>query len=279
VSTRANDPSATTRIRNLADEVFGRTLIAAREPEVRELTDSLIDEFAQDRRVEFMSQFAHPLPGRVMCRVVGVPDSDAPQVLRWSDDMSSLRAATLPPERRSRAARESADFYGYCERFVDARRAKPRGDLISKLIEARHAELGEGALTNPELVSILSQLLIGGNAAIRHLIGSMMIRLLEHPGQMQAVQADPALIPAAMEATLPDGAGVLMWTTGAADTKIAFTRFAHMCIGAPLARLAVRVAFEQLLTRLPGLRRADDGSQAWAPRPVDGDHDRLDLVW
>lgn len=317
------DPPAHTRIRKLANQAFKPTAIAAKETMVREIADGLIDGFAAAGEVELMERFAVPFPGQVMCRLLDVPAESAADVIRWTDDFLVMLDPQLPHERRVEASLGSVDFYAFCEAFIADRTADPREDIMSALILARDREVeGEPALTRPELISIFSQLLIGGVETTRRMIGNMVLRLLQHREQMEEVRADHALAPAAVEeslrhssptkglfrratedvelggATIPAGAlVVVLWASGSHDEThfddpeafdihrpnakdgLAFSRYAHFCIGAPLARLELRVALERLLERLPGLRLADDGPPHWAPLPLHHGLMRLDVAW
>jgi cytochrome P450 len=317
------DPPAHARIRKLANQAFKPTAIAAKEPMVRDVADGLIDAFAAAGEVELMESFAVPFPGQVMCRLLDVPAESAADVIGWTDDFLVMLDPQLPHERRVQASLGSADFYAFCESFVADRSANPRDDVMSALIEARDSEVeGEPALTRPELISIFSQLLIGGVETTRRMIGNMVLRLLQHPDQMEEVREDRSLAPAAVEeslrhssptkglfrravedveiggTTIPAGAlVVVLWASGSHDEtrfddpeafdlhranakdNLAFSRYAHFCIGAPLARLELRVAMERLLDRLPGLRLAGDGPLQWAPLPLHHGLLRLDVAW
>lgn len=315
-----NDPPSHTRIRKLANQSFKPSAIAATEPQVRAIADGLIDKFADDGEVEFVGAFANKLPGLVMCQVLGVPDEDAEAVVDWSDDTLTMMDPNLEPEERARLAEGQADFYAFCEEFVDERRERPRDDVISRLIEARIDD--EPALTDLEVISTFSHFLIGGNETTRRLLGLMMRALLEHPDQLGAVQREPELAARAVEETLrytspvkglfrntteevelggvriPGGQVVIvMWAAANRDEEkferpdefdlfredgarhLAFSRFTHFCIGAPLARLEGEVALQRLLARLPGLRRADDRPLEWLPLVLHHGLGRLDLAW
>jgi cytochrome P450 len=230
---------------------------------------------------------------------------------------------TLSHERRVEAAGNAADFYEYCADFIAARRENLGDDMVSRLISARD-DGGEGApaLTEPELVSVFSQLLVGGNETTRNFLGNMFLRLLEHPDQLEAVRSDPGLAGAAVEeslrhssptkglyrrttedveigdVTIPEGRlVVVMWASANRDETVfddpdrydirrsnadkhqAFSRHAHFCAGAPLARLEGRLSLERVLARLPNLRRADEKPLSWQPIPLHQGLERLDLAW
>ncbi len=315
-----NDPPSHTRIRKLANESFKPSAIAAKEPDVRRIASRLIDQFADSGEADFVASFANKFPGLVMCDVLGVPDEDAQAVVQWSDDTLIMMDPNLGAEERLRLAHGQADFRDFCEAFVEDRRATPRDDVMSKLIYARAK--GEPALTAPEVVSAFSHFLIGGNETTRRLIALMMLWLLEHPDQLDAVRRDPELAPRVVEETLrytspvkglfrnttedvelggvliPAGQVVaVMWAAANRDeTKferpdefdifrpdaqrhLAFSRYAHFCIGAPLARLEGRVALQLVLDRLHAIRRANDEPLEWLPLVLHMGLARLDLAW
>lgn len=315
-----NDPPQHSRIRKLANEAFKPAVVVKRESVIREIGDRLIDDFIDDGHVDFISGFANMLPGLVICRILGVADEHTSEVVQWSDDVQVIKNPNLPAAERVRLARGQADFYEFCRSFIQERRERPRDDLASKLIHARVVD--EPALTEQELISTLAQLLIAGNETTRKLLGNLLLRLLEHPDQLEAVRDDLTLGDAAVEETLRHSSSVkglfrqtteavelggvtipaeqvvvVMWSSANHDetqfeqpeefdifkrdsTKhIAFSKFAHFCLGAWLAKLEARIALEQLLTRLPNLRRANNDPIEWMPHVLHMGVKRLDLAW
>ena len=177
------------------------------------------------------------------------------------------------------------------------------GNLVSVLVAATEGD----ALTRQELLSSLFQLVVAGHDTTASLIGNGVVALLDHPGQLQALLADPGRLPAAIEelirftAPVPhatfrvtaepvtlDGMQIpaheqVLVCLGAANRdpgrfaepdvldldrgdgpNLGFGHGPHYCLGAPLARLEARVAFETLLGRHPGLRLAvDRDALAW----------------
>lgn len=201
-----SDPPAHARIRRLCAPAFRPAAVAAREQEMRELADHLIDGFIADGQVELISRFAEPLPGRIMCRLLNIPDADAPRFTEWVDHLTQMFNPMLPQEARVVALRGTADLYAYCEKELQRRRsgtAAPAGDFLTALMEARDTEAGgEPMLSDPELLSVLSQILLAGNETTRRAIGSLVYLLLGHPDQLAAVKRDPALLSAACEESL-----------------------------------------------------------------------------
>lgn len=315
-----NDPPSHMRIRRLSNEAFKASVVAKEEPAIRAMVDALIDEFVNEGETDFVAAFANKLPGLVMCRILGVPDEDAGQVIRWGDDVIVMKNPNLSLDERTELARGQADFYAFCESFIADRREQPRDDIMSRLVYARVED--EPALTEQEVISTFSQFLVGGTETTRRLLGSLMLRLLEHPDQLAAVQADLGLVDAAVQETLrqvspvkglfrrttdevelggttipADQVVVVMWASANHDEThferpeefdifrpnawkhMAFSKFTHHCIGAPLAQLEARVALEQLLTRLPNVRRANSAELEWLPLVLHMGVKQLDIAW
>jgi cytochrome P450 len=87
----------------------------------------------------------------------------------------------------------------YLMAMVEERRREPREDLISGLVAA---ELEGERLTFDELLQMLILLLVAGNETTTNLIGNAMLEFMAHPEALAEVQADPALIPNALEEVL-----------------------------------------------------------------------------
>ena len=79
------------------------------------------------------------------------------------------------------------------------RRAQPRADLLSGLLAAE--EQGD-KLTEPEVIAMCLLLFIAGHETTVNLIGNGLLALLQHPEQLAKVQADPGLVPNAIEELL-----------------------------------------------------------------------------
>ncbi|RMD94705.1 MAG: cytochrome P450 [Alphaproteobacteria bacterium] len=286
------EPPRHTRLRGLVLRAFTSRRIAGLAPEIEALCHALIDAFP-DGAFDLLPAYAARVPVIVICRLLGVPDAMAGQLLSWSHDMVAMykaRRDRLVEEAAARAAREFADFM---RAHVEERRARPADDLITHLIAAE--EEGE-RLTTDELIATCILLLNAGHEATVHTLGNGVKLLLEQG-------ADPAwLAPGAIEATVEeilrfdpplhlftrhayedmeifgaslrrgDKIGCLLAAAnrdGAvfeapgrflpgrpARANLAFGAGRHFCVGAPLARLELRIALAALFERCPGLSLA-----------------------
>jgi cytochrome P450/nitrite reductase/ring-hydroxylating ferredoxin subunit len=193
------DPPVHTRFRELVGKAFTSRRVAQMEPHMRALAHRLIDHFYRDGHAEIVRQFAYPLPMEIIAEILGVPPTDMDTFKRWSDDMSA-RFGPLPLEREVECAKSEVAFQHYFAARLDERRHHPRHDLLTDLLNARVK--GITPLDTPESLSILKQLLIGGNETSTNLIGSMLLLLTQNPDQLDALLHDRTLLPNVVEEAL-----------------------------------------------------------------------------
>jgi cytochrome P450 len=195
-----NDPPSHTRIRTLCNKAFSPQRVAAMEGRIRELAGSFIDGFAHEGRADLITRFARPLPQIIIADIVGVPRAETAKFVRLADAWAAVIFDGLPADVQLRLAPDSVAFQAYNAEMIAQRRAQPQDDLMSDLV---HAQMeGEAQLTDWEIVSIVSTLLIAGHNTITHLIGNALLVLNQHPEYLEALRKDPALAPAIVEEVL-----------------------------------------------------------------------------
>ena len=257
------------------------------------IVEELIDRFAGEGSAELVSQFTSTIPIRVIAYVIGIPMEDYTTFHAWGLDIIGF---TDDPPRGMAAAQNLVEFL---KPLIAARRAEPRGDLISRLV---HAEVDGERLTDEEIYSFLRLLLPAGAETTFRLVGNLLHALLAHPPALAAVRDDETKLDWAIEETLrwespvqyasrettqPTAlAGVelavgsqLLVALGSAnrderrfadpdrfqfdrrpEDHMAFGFGRHFCVGAHLARLEARTAVRALLRRLPQIRFAPDAT-------------------
>ncbi|MEM0921721.1 MAG: cytochrome P450 [Pseudomonadota bacterium] len=158
--------------------------IAALIPDFERIAGDLLDRGG--RVIEFMSTFAIPFAGRAICALLGLPESAWRRV---AQDAATLGLAMGVDAKRHEAAVNAAT-----ERLYDLARdlVARRGAFVRRLDEG--GEIAEDALLNLIVMSIF-----GGVDTTRSQLGHGMVLFAEHPSQWQALRADPALIPRAVE--------------------------------------------------------------------------------
>ncbi|MET9434798.1 cytochrome P450 [Streptomyces sp. NPDC006551] len=292
------DPPDHTRLRRLVSKAFTPRRVAEFAPRVQELTDRLIDGFAEKGSADLIHEFAFPLPIYAICDLLGVPREDQDDFRDWAGMM--IRHGGGP---RGGVARSVKKMRGYLAELIHRKRLDPGDDLISGLIKA--SDHGEH-LTENEAAAMAFILLFAGFETTVNLVGNGLYALLRNPDQRERLQVSLAagereLLETGVEELLrydgpvelatwryamepltiggqeiPAGDPVLVVLAAADRDPARFDRpdtldlsrrdnqhlgyghGIHYCIGAPLARLEGQIALATLLTRLPDLRLAVD---------------------
>jgi cytochrome P450 len=288
------DPPDHTRIRRLAAQTFApRAVEALREP-IRQIAHALLDTAGQSGRMDLITEFAAPLPIRVICYLLGIPADDIGRIRQWGTIVgSSLDGIGSRAEQRriELAARHLARYFA---NLFEAHRREPRDDLLQVLLDAHE---DDEQLSQEELVATCCLLLIAGFETTVNLIGNGSLAMLRNPDQWKLLVSSHRLIPNAVEEMLRYDAPVqlvgrtaseAMTLAGVAlargDTvgvfigganrdpsvfaepavfdieranardHLSFSGGIHYCLGSALARLEGQIALEVLTERCPELR-------------------------
>ena len=171
----AIEPPNHTRIRSLLTRAFTTRRINEMAPQVQALSRGLVAKFP-DEPFDLLPAFAEVIPVTVICRLLGVPEEMAPQLLTWSHDMVAIYQARRDRALEDRTEAATVAFMDYIRSFVAERRKAPKNDLISELISAR--DEGE-KLSEDELITTCILLLNAGHEATVHGIANGVKALLE----------------------------------------------------------------------------------------------------
>ncbi|GHF69414.1 cytochrome P450 [Streptomyces mashuensis] len=170
--------------------------------EIQRVAGELADALVAKDRFDLVDDFAFPLPVTVICRLLGVPEGDVPQMHTWADAVVAGLdfAPGEDPSPRQRAAREARQAMGlYLGELAEQRRRAPTGDMLSALV---HEPGPDGALTRQELMVSAVLLLIAGHETTVNLITNGMLTLLRHPHEYDRLRDHPEEMPAAVEELL-----------------------------------------------------------------------------
>jgi len=177
--------------RNLVSAAFKTRSLARWEPEiVRPVVNELIDEFIDDGRADLVRDFTFEFPTRVISRLLGLPEEDLPWFRKRAVELISYAV------NYKKAFEASAALKDYFLGQIDKRRSAPTEDIIGDLVSA---EIDGERLTDEAIFSFLRLLLPAGLETTFRSSGNLLYLLLTHRDQFEAVNADHALIGAAIE--------------------------------------------------------------------------------
>ncbi|MFJ6214949.1 cytochrome P450 [Streptomyces sp. NPDC092296] len=192
------DPPEHDRLRTITMQPFGPPHSPRRIDDMRgELTRivaGLIDGFTGRDRVDLVDDFAYPFPVTVICRLLGVPREDEPRFHVWAETLVSNLDPNLSAEaaaQQRRATRQArGEMAQYLTELIDRRRRSPGDDMLSALA-AGHGP--EGRLSQVQLVTTATLLLIAGHETTVNLITNGMLTLLRRPEILDRLRREPAL--------------------------------------------------------------------------------------
>lgn len=287
------------RRRNLVNRGFTPRRLREHEAKIRRICTNLIDAVCERGECEFVREIAAPLPLIMIGDMLGMPEDDFGTLLRWSEDMLMATNARASDEVRARAARAGLEWFQYAMGAVAARREKPTDDLVSLLVHGvlDGDRLSDEEIMHETLLILVGGdettrhvITEGTVALIRH--PEQRARLIADPGGIPVaveellrwVSPIKNMNRTALRDTELRGQRIhagdrllLLYPSGNRDERVfdAPERFdvgrnpnphvafggygTHHCLGASLARLELRILFEELLRRLPDLELADEG--------------------
>jgi cytochrome P450 len=291
------DPPRHTPLRKLMSRAFVRPIITALRPRIQEISDQLLDRAAAEGTVNFVEAFALPLPGQIVCDLLGVESSAQDDFMRWSDDIVEFGGSLAPSVDLFRRAMTSVmDIVEYFQGVLPQRRREKGSDIISLLLRAE--ETGDVVTTDQVLANCV-QLVFAGHETTRNLLANGMHLLLTHQEARETLRREPALMPNAVleflriESPLQlirrvvdvdmDWCGVkmkagdgLVLMTGSANRdpaafpdpdeldirrapikQLAFGHGIHRCFGAELAAVEAEIGLNTVLRRFPNIRLTD----------------------
>jgi cytochrome P450 len=296
------EPPDHTRLRRLVSRAFTPRTVEALRPHVEAIVNGLIDDFGGRGEVDLIADYAEPLPVTVIADLLGIPEADRHLLRPWSADICLMYELNPPDESARKAVAASLDFSAYLRDLLAERRVHPGDDLISGLagvidhgdtlteqeliatcvllLNAGHEASVNGAgngwwtlFRHPDALAGLRAEPALMPTAIEELLRfetplSMFERWVLEPIEVQGV-------------TLERGQEIAMLFGSANRDPAAFDRpddldlrrdpnpylsfgaGIHYCLGAPLAKLELGIAFETLLRRVPRLELVE--APQWKP--------------
>ncbi|MCU1461743.1 MAG: Cytochrome [Acidimicrobiales bacterium] len=310
------DPPRHTQYRRLLNPQFVPREIERLEPSVRTLVRELLDGFADRGSCDFHEEFATPLPSGIFLALMGLPDADLPMFLEWRDNTVRPDVAPGDFEGairiREQTAREISEYF---RTKIAERREQPDDSLFSRIVHgtidgeplseaellgighllllggldtvtatldcmivylARHPDRRRRLVDDPSLIPAVVEELLRSESPVM-----VVPRTVKHDlelGGVKLLAGDfvTLVIGSANQDESEFGDGTVDFDRDP-NRHVAFGASHHLCLGAHLARLELRVALEEIHRRIPDYRIADGAEIHFSPGIRQADN--LPLVW
>jgi cholest-4-en-3-one 26-monooxygenase len=288
------DPPRHNRARRLVSKAFTPRMIAQLVEEIERRAAAVVDAVIDRGECDFVEDIAAQVPVQMICEMIGLESEQWPRMFEISNDVIGARDDPEYAHVDTEAA--SGEIFALCDAVAEDRRANPRDDLMTALVQA---EIDGERLDNLELNLFFITLVVAGNETTRNLINHSLLALVEHPEAAERLRQEPELWDSAVEEMLRWGSSihnfrrtvttdtvlrgvelsagdkVVMYYASANRDEDVFdsphtfdiTRTpndhvtfggggVHYCLGASLARAEIKATMRQVVERLPGIQLA-----------------------
>jgi len=194
------DPPGHTRLRALAAAAFTPARVASLRAHIQEIADGLIKAALPNGRMDVISELADLLPATVTAELMGVPVADRDQLKSWSKDFSEMLGNFQHnPGQTTRMLKVIEEMTSYFRVQLHAQERSPRDGVVHALMRA---EIDGDRLSQEEIIANSIITMTGGQETTTNLIGNGLLALLQNPGELHKLRADPSLISSAVEELL-----------------------------------------------------------------------------
>ncbi len=196
-----NDPPLHTRVRRILMGALNQRAIARMEAALVSLVEHLLDKLADTPGPDLVEHFAAQIPVEVIGNLLDVPHAERAPLRGWSLAILSALEPAPTPAMLARGNAAVSDFCAYLRGLVAERRrhpGDPESDVLTRLLQGD----AQGQLSETELLHNCIFLLNAGHETTTNLIGNGMHALMAHPGELQRLRDEPALITPAIEELL-----------------------------------------------------------------------------
>jgi cytochrome P450 len=187
------DPPRHTALRALVSRGFRPRQVAKLNDRIKDMARDVVDSVIERGDCDFVTDVAGALPSYVIAELLGIPLEDGYRLYELTEIMNTGAIGG------SRAIRAAAEMFGYSTELVARKRADPRDDIATSLL---HAEVDGQRLSEREFNFLFMLLINAGGDTTRNLVAGGMCALMGHPEERAKLEADPSLLPTAVEEML-----------------------------------------------------------------------------
>ena len=191
------------RLRSLLAQAFTPKISEMMRPITASIVSEIFERLTQE--ADLIAEVFTPVPALVVGRLLGSRAEDIPHLIRWAHAINGLyeKGGKIDPEKALYAEAMLTEMREFVRELANQRRAAialgkldPQQDIISALVSA---ESQSGALSDSELLSTMVTLFVAGHETTTHLLGNGFLALINHPGAIEELRANPELIPQAVD--------------------------------------------------------------------------------
>ena len=196
------DPPKHGPMRRVANPSFTPRGVRARRDDIDAIAAEILEKALQEDQIDFVERIAAPFPLAVIATVLGAPRSNVADLFRWTNEIigkedREYRHEGETPGQTIKRAR--GELHGYLRGLIEERRRNPQDDLVTLLLGA---DLDGQPLTDAVLLAYAELLVEAGNETTRNAISGGLLALAERPTEWEKLQANPELLPEAVEEIL-----------------------------------------------------------------------------
>jgi len=195
------DPPDHGKYRRVVAKWFTPRTVQVWRPKVEKLTREILGKAAEKRDLDFVNEVSAPITIAVIALMLGVPEADWKLLFRWTNE---IIASEDPEFQHGRTARETGDaarmeLFKYFAALSEDRKKSPQDDILSVVVQG---EVDGQPIPTFELLSYYFLLVVAGNETTRNAMTGGVQELIDNPGELAKLQANPDLVDGMVEETV-----------------------------------------------------------------------------
>ncbi len=172
------------RLRNVVARAFTARRVNALRPSLERTASEMYAALSAKKEGDLIAELGYPLTTAAVCELMGVDETDRPQLQGWIMELVSYN-----PDRLVPAVQNIVEYY---KDLIAHRRSEPTDDLVSELIKP--GGVAQDLLSEDVIISIFLLLTSTGIAPPAHFLGHALLTLLTHPEELAELRAQPDLL-------------------------------------------------------------------------------------